>query len=401
MRIENQAILACQVVRETRSAKACQALLEIQERIACQVQSETQIWLACQKIGETQLTAACQCYEEIRNQLAFFFKEKTVHHNPIRPYVKGAYAMQKLRIEMGNRIVANFKIKLGQEPGKNEDTLDDESKELLASIRKKCSRVADAVVDGKDKPKKRFADDPAAGDVMKLLLRHYKTVAIDGELPKKAKFKADPVFSEYTEAALVASYVDMLAYEQKHFHILGKIVSDHPIWKAFLDDVRGVGPAMGGVIIAEFNIHKSKYVSSMWAYAGLDVGSDGRARSKRKEHLVDREYMKPNGELGTKKSITYNPFLHDKLLGVLADCLIKSSRKAGRYYGAYADTKHRLENHPKYKKGVTNGFHRERYAKRKMIKLFIQDLYVAWKEVEGLPAMPPYSVAKLGMDHAA
>ena len=41
--------------------------------------------------------------------------------------VRGAYDIQKLRIQMGNRLVGNFKAKLGQAPSEPEDTKADEA----------------------------------------------------------------------------------------------------------------------------------------------------------------------------------------------------------------------------------------------------------------------------------
>lgn len=36
-----------------------------------------------------------------------------MNNNPLRTLVRGAYDIQKLRIQSGNRIVGNFKAKLG------------------------------------------------------------------------------------------------------------------------------------------------------------------------------------------------------------------------------------------------------------------------------------------------
>ena len=42
----------------------------------------------------------------------------------LRTLVRGIYNIQKLRIQMGNRLVGNFKVKLGQAPSEPESTLD-------------------------------------------------------------------------------------------------------------------------------------------------------------------------------------------------------------------------------------------------------------------------------------
>ena len=51
-------------------------------------------------------------------------KDLSVQSAMLKASVNGFYSMQKTRIRIGNNIVANFKIKIGQEPGKPEETLD-------------------------------------------------------------------------------------------------------------------------------------------------------------------------------------------------------------------------------------------------------------------------------------
>jgi hypothetical protein len=68
-----------------------------------------------------------------------------VNRRQLRTLVRGAYDVQKLRIEMGNRIVANFKAKLGQEPGKREDSIDPDAQGVLNSLRKSYRKITDGV----------------------------------------------------------------------------------------------------------------------------------------------------------------------------------------------------------------------------------------------------------------
>lgn len=49
-------------------------------------------------------------------------------------------------------------------------------------------------------------------------------------------------------------------------------------------------------------------------------------------------------------------------------------------------------------KDVSDG-HRDRSAKRYMIKMFLKDLYVAWRMIEGLPVRPSYQEEYLGHIH--
>lgn len=268
--------------------------------------------------------------------------------------VRGAYDEQKLRIEMGNRLVANFRSKLGLEPS-------DENNDVMKTLERRYYSITEGVID----------------------------------MSRKRKFEYDGVISTYSELLLVGGYLEMLSHEKRMFKNLVHELRTLPIYTEFLDGVAGCGPAMAGVIISEIDITKAKYVSSLWKYAGLDVGPDGRGRSRRAEHLVDVEYTNAKGEQAKRRSITFNPFLKTKLVGVLGPSFLKV--KESPYKQAYYDYKHRLENHSKYK-DVSKG-HRHNMAIRYAVKLFLVDLYAKWRALEGLEVHPPYSEAKLGLTH--
>jgi hypothetical protein len=279
----------------------------------------------------------------------------------LRTITRGTYDLQKLRIQIGNRIVANFKARLGQKPGEKEETIEQEEKRVLDDIR-----------------------------------RHYKLLT-DGVIafPRQAKFKGDEVISSYTELVMVSEYIDVEQAEIDGFNRLKNVLVEFPIFVEFLEGVKGVGPRMAAVIISEIDIHRAEYPSSLWKYAGIDVGSDGAGRSRRKEHLIDVEYTDKDGNTDTRKSITFNPFLKTKLVGVLAGSFLKAGE--GPYRTIYDDYKHRLENNDRHADKSKGHIHN--MALRYMIKRFLVDLYNVWRPMEGLPVAPEYSEAKLGKKH--
>jgi hypothetical protein len=279
----------------------------------------------------------------------------------LKTLVRGAYDIQKLRIQMGNRIVGNFKSKLGQKPGQKEDDLDAKGKMILNNLRASFKKITDGV--------KTF--------------------------PRRASFKGDKVISNYTELCLLASYIALEKEEKTHFAHLKNVLADYKIFSQFLDGVKGVGPAMAGVIISEIDISKARHPSSLWKYAGLDVGADGNGRSRKKEHLVDSEYVDRAGEIKIKKGITFNPFLKTKLTGVLSASFLKV--KESLYKDIYYNYKARLEQHPAHK-DKTKG-HRHNMAMRYLVKIFLIDLHREWRKLEGFPASVPYSEGKLRMVH--
>lgn len=271
---------------------------------------------------------------------------------------------------MGNRLTANFRSKLGLEASEKEAKKSD-AERILKDIRMRYRLMTDG----------------------------YK----DGTLPKLAEFRSDGVISDYAELCLVDQFLSIEKNEKRHFKHLEVILEEHAIWTQWLKDIKGIGAAMAGVIISEFDIQNTIYPSGFIKYAGLDTvrveQKDGtvevQGRSKKEAHLVMKKYTDKKGKEQEKKSITYNPFLKTKLMGVLADMFIK--HRTPKYRDIYDNYKHRLQNHPKWAK-TTDG-HRHMASCRYMVKLFLIDLHMKWREIEGLPVSEPYHVAKLGLVH--
>ncbi len=285
----------------------------------------------------------------------------------LRSMVRGTYDIQELRIQMGNRLVGNFKVKLGIDPGTKEKDLSDKKKQsLLGKLRKEYTRITDGIV--------------------------------------KLDPEGDGIISTASELTLIGHYIALLKQEKEQFLTLGKELKQFPIWMNYLKDVKGVGPAMGAVMISEFDIYKADYPSSLWAYGGLDVVTDpkrctiadGLGRSKKENHLITVKYRDKKGKDATRRSITFNPLLKTKLVGVLGPSFLRTK---SHYADIYQNEKHRLENHPKYGLEEKPG-HRHAMGIRKMVKIFLIDLYVEWRQLEGLPVSKPYHVAKQGRrDH--
>ena len=147
----------------------------------------------------------------------------------------------------------------------------------------------------------------------------------------------------------------------------------------------------------------------MWQFAGLNPGLvKGK---KRVDHEDGKVEFVETGEMIRGDKLTpghvspFNQNLRTALVGVLADGFIKQQN----YYCMefYYPYKARLEQEEntvlhvgkeKQWKDVNKG-HRDRAAKRYMIKMFLKDLYVAWRTIEGLPVRPSYQEEYLGHKH--
>ena len=281
-----------------------------------------------------------------------------LQHTALKAAVNGHYNLQHTRIRTGNALVANFKIEIGQEPSKSEDTLDPDAKLLLANLRTSYKKITDGIA---------------------------------AMTPRR--FKAHGLISDYTKFALVEQYVNLCEAEETAFKQMSYLVKEFPIYRMFLEDVKGVGPTMAAVIISSFDIHKAEYPSSLWAYAGLDV-VNGAGRSRKKEHLVDQTYLDAEGKEQTKKGISFNPFVKTKLIGVLGPSFVKTK---GPYRDIYDNYKTRITHMPAHAEKTKA--HLNNMAIRYTVKRFLVDLYAAWRKLEGLPVAEEYSKAKLGINH--
>lgn len=339
-------------------------------------------------------------------------EEKVVIQEPkyrqaIRGIVKTVYDCQKLRIAIGGRIFALYckrnNITFGENaPSEEVEEVEDDDNETLEKKTDPKSKSKDKFIKKIQENYKRIIDgmnDELNSGLKKKGLKKNKTGKISNlyEMMNKITIKPTDLIQDLNELALVDQYVDMLSIEKKHFLLLEKLLEKIPFYNNYLSNIRGIGPALAGVLISEINIHVSKYGSSLEMYSGLDVvkseDGTGTGRTRKKEHLVDREYKDKFGDTQIKKSITYNPFLKSKLMGVLASSFIKL--KNPTYKKIYDDYKWRLQHRPDLANHTPK--HIDNMAKRYMIKQFLHDLYRAWRADEGLPVYAPYAEAKLGM----
>ena len=215
--------------------------------------------------------------------------------------------------------------------------------------------------------------------------------------------------------------------EKMLLHALRKF----PIYTQWLNKQKGIGTISAGWIIGWIDIEKATNASKIIQYCGLNPGMvRGKKRiesSKFKESMGEivseiefekqKDYIYQTNELirGDKATpgyvLPYNKPLKTALVGVMAPGFIMSKNHyALEYYYPY---KTRLEQETNkvmhYSGGKTeltawkdvSAGHRDRAALRYMTKQFLQDLYAAWRKIEGLPVRPPYAEEYLGKVHVA
>ena len=288
----------------------------------------------------------------------------------LKALVSGIYDLQKLRIAAGNRITINLKSKLGQEPSMKEEKMDKEAKDYLIMVRKHFKLITNGLL----------------------------------TIPTEKQFKKDGVFDDYTEMNLIGLYTRLYEDEKLQVTRLDEVLKYFPIWNKYLLNIFGCGPMMAGVIISSLDPYKAKYPSSFHKYIGIDtvrVEKDGEqvvvGRSKKKECLEEQEYLDKDGKTQTKMGITFNPWAKAKIVGVLGSSFIKQPVDKCKYRKVYDDYKFRLQNMPAHKE--KSKLHIHNMANRYMIKIFLIDLHIFWRGLEGLKVHPCYAEAKLGYNH--
>ncbi len=197
-----------------------------------------------------------------------------------------------------------------------------------------------------------------------------------------------------------------------------KILAEKPKWK-------GIGPTLAGVLLSEIDITRCETVSALWRYAGLapqparrckkcqdtvvstksSVGSGMKVfkhQYNRKEKcsvgnliIKDLTYESAAAERPTKgEKLHYNSFLKTKLVGVMGPCLLKADSPWRKFYDDY---KHRLKSAGK---GMSDG-HQNAMANRYMVKMLLQEFWIQWRTLEGLPVRESYQEQYLEHKHTA
>ncbi len=220
--------------------------------------------------------------------------------------------------------------------------------------------------------------------------------------PKKGRREYDLAL-----AIEVHEKLDEVAKSVKTFEKrIKQAIHKEPLWKHFLKGVKGCGEMMAAVLLTEFDIHMADTVSKMWQFAGLNPGLVRGKKVKKvggQRTIVTTDAM-VRGDRPTEGFLRpYNEWLRSRLCGVLAASFRMSDSPYLAYYQHY---KHRLESanwgndskHPTDKDRPKAG-HQHRAANRYMIKMFLKDLYEAWRTLEELPVRGPYQEQYLGHVH--
>jgi len=219
----------------------------------------------------------------------------------------------------------------------------------------------------------------------------------DGSLKSKAPPRDDTILVE-----LYKRRKEVIGMEQAIEKQISKEVHEHPLWEVFLKHVKGCGEMMAAVLISEIDIRIATTVSKLWQFGGLNPSLVYGKKVKNGRIVVTRD--KIPGDRKTKGYLCpYNQFLKAKLLGVLGSGFLK---KNSDYRVYYDNMRKRLEakdwgkpSKNPTKKDNPKALHQHNAANRYTVKMFLKDLYVAWRTLEGLTVRKTYQEEYLGYSH--
>ena len=184
------------------------------------------------------------------------------------------------------------------------------------------------------------------------------------------------------------------------------LLGEFKIWTDYLEKIKAVGDIAAGWIIGEFDIFKADTPSKLWQFSGMNSG-DVRGKKMvgtgKNQRITVTDKMIRGDKLTAGFLAPFNKKLRAALLGVMGDGFIKAQNEyAFTYYypkkNALEHSENTVMGGKKAWKDVSKG-HRHRAAIRYMVKMFLQDLYNAWRPMEGLYVRPPYREEKLGIIH--
>lgn len=189
----------------------------------------------------------------------------------------------------------------------------------------------------------------------------------------------------------VMDFDGLIAYAAKEMASFGATVG--PVWEWLLD-IKGIGTNLAAKLIANIDdIGRFATVSKLWAFGGWAV-RDGRREYNQKGKI--------SGYSRTLKSICWqigDSFIKQQT-PLWVDLYYEEKERLRRLHpdtlccqcGKLWDKEHKTQGH----KQMYNPGHQHNMAHRKMIKIFLQHLWVVWRKSEGLPVSLPYVEAILG-----
>lgn len=157
-----------------------------------------------------------------------------------------------------------------------------------------------------------------------------------------------------------------------------------PVYSNYLSKTKGIGAVYSACLIAWIDdIGRFDTISKLHRYSGLSA--------------IDNKAQKPRGGY----SLDYNPKMKTLMYKIGTSFLMS---KNSLYRGVYDKARKHYEDRGKYSEsnpgGYKNKLHLHLRAMKKMERIFVANLWLAWRKLEGLPVSEPWVFTHGGHDLA-
>lgn len=226
------------------------------------------------------------------------------------------------------------------------------------------------------------------------------------ELSGETKKGCVNLLNKETSILLSETVINAVLMERQINKEIERLLNEFPLWTEFLVGIKGVGPVIAAIVISEFDPYKAPTPSSYWKFAGCCPayvnGWVSAGKDKDGKVIWKETTDKIRADKKTKGyRCPYNAWLKRTMLGLLADSFLKQKAEYSKhYYRMHVPEKHpgagtgRYDLSEEWK--VKSAKARHFGARRVMIKEFIKDLWLASRELEGLPTRVTYREEYLG-----
>lgn len=242
---------------------------------------------------------------------------------------------------------------------------------------------------------------PSADNPMSYTLAiHYQTIQ-KVRVAMKASLKAHAAVADARARHIVDQLVTL---EKEVVSYLTDVVENHPVCPWLFENTP-LRFRLGAMLFCLVDIKRARTVSALWRYAGLAV-IDGAAERRKRGVVDEKTGQRKKGEkIHFNMRLKKTAFLISRQLilankGKGTEPYISIYRKAKeRYMKKYtAELAERKKMKPKDrpKKMTWSRLRVDLTARRIMVKVFLQHLWVVWRTTEGLPVNEPYVEAFKG-----
>ena len=188
-----------------------------------------------------------------------------------------------------------------------------------------------------------------------------------------------------------------------------------PIYNTFLKHVYGFGPVVCAHLCAMIDIRKAEKPSNLRRYCGFAVINGKLERPGKAESWMPAGWCKHrklksletvvddsgNETWRVRMPLGYNAEMRTRLYQAMSAMWKNSAKKTSaaefgsttKYLDVWVNSKYRdLSAGKRPCEAHSKGWH-------KACDVFLEDMYIIWRAIEGLPVWPSYYAAKLGYQH--